>query len=154
MWSALERTRTVTAPDDRSWTVRRVLVPRAGRTPDPQPSDAVRFDIDADVGAELGPMAAVVVIVVVIAFMVLAPLLPFLLDVFVVLAIGVGLVAARLLFRRPWRIEATAAGTPPEHLAWGVVGTRASATAIDEIVRDITSGVPPGDLRPGVPLTS
>jgi hypothetical protein len=153
MWSALERTRTVSAPDTRDWTVRRVMVPRAGRT-SPDAEDTVRFDVDADLGRELGPMAAVVTIVVVIAFMVLAPVLPFLVDVFVVLAIGVGMVAARLLFRRPWRIEATAAGTPPEHLAWGVIGTRASAAAIDGIARDITGGVAAGDLRPGVPLTS
>jgi hypothetical protein len=133
------------------------MVTRADRTPGPDrapETDAVRFDVAADLGAELAPMVAVVVIAVAIVFMVLAPVLPFLLDVFVVLALGAGVVAVRTLFRRPWRIEATSADTPPERIAWGVVGTRASAAGIDAIVRDITRGVPIGELRSGVPLTS
>ena len=134
------------------------MVARAPRKPGvdqrPEAANGVRFDVDADPGTELAPMVAVVVIVVAIVFMVLAAALPFLLDVFVSVAVGAGLVGVRLLFRRPWRIEATAAGTPPERIAWGVVGTRASAAGIDAIVRDITRGVPVGEHGPGVPLTS
>ena len=168
VWSSLERTRTVSAPDARIWTVRRVLVPRgpewkAGRraarsrtaAADP-PSDtdlAARFELPVDAAVELAPMVTVVVIAVAILFVVLAPLLAFLLDVIVVLAGAALAIAGRVFFRRPWRIEASTETTPPEQIAWGVVGTRASGAAVDVIARDIARGVPVTDLRPGIPLT-
>jgi hypothetical protein len=128
----------------------------AGRTPassQASPSaDTARFDVAADPGAELAPMLVVVVIAVALLFMILAPLLPFLVDVVVVLVVGAGLVAARLLIGRPWRVEATAE-TPPERVAWGIVGTRASAAAVDAVADGLARGVPVTDLGPGVPLT-
>jgi hypothetical protein len=161
VWSALERTRTVSAPDARIWTVRRVMAARMsapdragadGATASDPGSSAARFEGPIDPG-ELARMVVVVVIAVAILFMVLAPLLPFLVDVVVVLLGAAAAVAARLLFRRPWRVEATAT-VPPERIAWGVVGTRASAAAVDAVARDIARGVAVADLRPGIPLTS
>lgn len=124
----------------------------AGRTPAPPAADTTRFEVDADPGAEVAPMFAVVVIVVVILFMALAALLPFLVDVVVVVLVGAGMVAARLLFGRPWRVEAVT-DAPPERVAWGVVGTRASAAAVDAVAQDLSRGVPVEDLTPGVRVT-
>jgi hypothetical protein len=150
----------MSAPDARIWTVRRVMAARtpgreragAGRAPASDADTAARFEVAADPGVELAPMVAAVVIAVAILFMVLAPILPFLADVVVVLVVAAGAVAARLLFGRPWRVEATAT-TPPERIAWGVVGTRASAAAVDAVVRDIARGSSMTDLRPGILLT-
>lgn len=90
-------------------------------------------------------IAVVIVAAAVVLFgaLVLVPLLLAILDLAVLLVLaGLGLLA-RLVFRRPWTIDAHASdGT---HLAWKVAGWRASSAQRDEVAQLLSSGItPPG----------
>jgi hypothetical protein len=188
------RRRTVTDPRGREWTVRRVLLPRPPRWKGPQPrrrNGREREDrggswglesLDGmsglgEIGDALGGVgAAIVAILLVIAlltfaWLVLFPALFFLADLLVLVLIAAGGVAVRVLFRRPWKIEATAPAVvepvevdlerdfwagpaepvtpPPETRTWGVVGLRASADAVDAVADAIQRGTPPDEIRLG-----
>jgi len=166
----LARSRSITGPDGRVWRVRRVLLPRPPRWKGrPLPKHGKRertkrsarnwadaadgLDVVGNIGEGLGGVAAVLVaivfVVVLIAFawFVLFPVLFLLLDLVLILLIAGGGVALRLLFRRPWKIEAKTED-PLESHSWGVVGLRASADAVHSVADALARGVPPGEIRP------
>jgi hypothetical protein len=80
------------------------------------------------------------VAVVVLAIFVLVPLLLVLLDVVVVMLLVVLGFVFRVVFRRPWRIEADA--SDGRTLAWGVTGYRNSREKIREIESALRLGLP------------
>ncbi len=84
----------------------------------------------------------VVVVVLVLVFGL--PLILALVDVVVVVVLVVGGVVARVLFRRPWTVEAfDGAG---ERVTRGVVGWAASGRVRDEMAAELAHGrVPPPD---------
>jgi len=89
--------------------------------------------------AIIGIVIAVVAILTILGLVVL-PLLFVLVDVVVVVIVGVGLVAFRVAFRRPWTIEAVdPSGNSTE---WKVVGWRASRDLKAKVRQRITSGLP------------
>ena len=154
----------MTAPDSRRWTVRRVILPRIphfdefgrGRAPQDGPgADPWWSGLDPTPAIDAWPGLFVVVLAIAvlaaIIFFVL-PVLFFVLDVVVVLALAAVGIVARVLFRRPWKIVAsTDAGIGEAH-AWAVVGTRASARAVDAVARQLLMGTSPIGIYVGQPI--
>jgi len=146
--------RRVDAPDGRSWTVRRRWVPRLGdeslwnrfrrRT-----RQAVRWTRElAPDGLELlGESVAIGIAVFVISLLVIfvgLPVLFALLDLAVVLLLTLLGILARVVFRRPWVIEAS--DDDGQRRTWRVVGWRASGRKLLEIEQLLRIGLaPPAD---------
>lgn len=146
--------RTVTTPAGEPWQVRRLWAPRlqgeslwarlrrrmrvvrrrseAMDVPDPGCA------VDA-----LDELIFVVVLVAVVLFVVLVgfPLLVALLDVLLVALLTVLGVVGRVVFRRPWVVEAT--GPDELRRTWRVVGWRASREAVDFVADALAHGHPP-----------
>jgi hypothetical protein len=161
MAGRIRRIERVTAPDGRYWRVERSLLPRPPRFRGFNRS-GIRTAADAADGAGTlanalpdflaWVLAAVAVVALLVAaWLLVVPLLVFVLDVLVFLAIAAGGIAIRVFFRRPWRIEASAIAPPEEVHSWGVVGVRASAYAVDSVVAAIRAGVPLSKIDPAEP---
>jgi hypothetical protein len=149
--------RVVDAPDGRRWSVRRRWLPRMGaetvwgrfhrrfrqamrRVGDAADADPGCLDVLGE-----GLVAAVLVIIglLLLVFVVL-PLLIAIVDVLIVVLLGLLSIVARVLLRRPWTVEATAATTDgSEPLVWKVVGWRASGDKVDEVADALVAGVHP-----------
>lgn len=106
----------------------------------------------------LGDLFVAVGIVLVVLFVVFVglPLLLALLDVLVIVLLTAVGIVARVLFRRPWLVEAT--GGDQMRRTWRVVGWRASREAVDDIADTLAHGhaPPPGhdvSTRPDVSPT-
>ncbi|MFT3852685.1 MAG: hypothetical protein QM733_08125 [Ilumatobacteraceae bacterium] len=144
----------VADPAGRVWTVRRRWVPRLGaetvwgrirrrvrgyyrRAGKWSDSDAAGcFDVGADdLVAGLVLLAGIVVF-----FVVGLPLLIAVFDVLFVLLVAIGGVVGRVLFRRPWVIEARTEGTTHR---WRVTGWRASSQRLAELRSSLAAGVVP-----------
>ncbi len=89
-----------------------------------------------------------VAIVVLILLLALAPLVAGLLELLVLLVVAVGAVVTKVVFRRPWVVEAEALDGPRAGrlLAWRIVGWRASGQQVVDVARRLEAGV---DLPPG-----
>ena len=142
--------RTVVDPQGRTWRVRRRWVHRTVRwrgSRDVPDVDVPGLDLLDD---ELGCLAAIglgVVTVVVggLAFFFVLPALLFLGELLLVIAaIGLGGVA-RVVFRRPWTVEARVAGTN-EGREWKVTGWRASGELVDTVAARVQATGRPGDV--------
>jgi hypothetical protein len=144
---------TVQAPDGRMWVVRRRWVPRLGAESlwgrmHRRFRQAVRRAgniADADPGCleVLGEgiaVAAAVIVIVVFAVFVGLPVLFALLDLIVVLLLALLGVLARVLFRRPWVVEARA--NDGAMSSWRVVGWTASRERCTEIAQLLAAGIP------------
>jgi hypothetical protein len=142
-----------------SWEVRRAWIPRLGReslwTRFRRRFRRVRDKIGEGAEPDVDPGCldvfgegiliglAILVAVLFVAFIGL-PLLFALLDVVLLLVLGVLTTLVRVLFRRPWRIEAHSSDGTTLH--WDVVGWRASSEKIDEVRASVAAGiVPPTD---------
>jgi len=166
------RTVSVTAPEGTPWNVRVVWAPRwrafarrfggwrAKRTG--HSGDVVdgALQVGGDIptsggggggGLNLGDEIAAVVIIgvafvlgVALFWWVLLPLLLVMLDVVIVVILLVVSIVARVLFRRPWTVEATAAGH--DQLTTHVVGWRAALRRRDEIADSLRRGLRPDDV--------
>ncbi|HET9770367.1 MAG TPA: hypothetical protein VFS16_05720 [Acidimicrobiia bacterium] len=145
---------TVTAPDGRRWVVRRRWLPRLGgetlwgrfsrrlRQTFRRAGDAA----DADPGClEVlgeGFVAAIVIIVVVLALVfVFIPLLVAIVDLLFLLALALLGALARILFRRPWIVEARADDATT--LRWRVTGWRASHERCVQVAQQLQAGTDP-----------
>jgi hypothetical protein len=164
------RTVSVTAPEGTPWSVRVVWAPRwqalarrfggwrakrSGRSGDTvEGALQVGGDIPASGGRgggggfDLGDGIAAAVIIAVafvvgvaLFWWVLLPLLLVVLDVVIVLILLMVSIVARVLFRRPWTVEATAPGH--ERLTAQVVGWRDALRRRDEIADSLRRGVRP-----------
>lgn len=147
--------RTVTAPSGEVWRVRRLWAPRLKgerlwsrvrrrmRGAREATSDLAELPDSGCVGDLLNDLLIVAGIVVVILFLLLIgfPLLLALLDVVVIaLLTGLGIVA-RVLFRRPWVVEATSRDSVRR--TWRIAGWRASHEAVEHIADTLAHGHPP-----------
>jgi hypothetical protein len=99
-------------------------------------------------GFDLGDEIAAIVLIVVVFVLgvglfrwVLLPLVLVLLDVVIVVILLAVSVMARVLFRRPWTVEATAPGH--DRLTTSVVGWRAALRRRDEIADSLRRGLRP-----------
>ena len=93
--------------------------------------DAVPDDIPV-----LAAIGLIVFMLILIWFAVL-PVAVFALDLLFVLLVAAGGVATRVLFRRPWIVEASTAG---ETRHWPVVGLRSSRALVGEVSWAIQNG--------------
>lgn len=145
---------SVTAPDGRKWIVRRRWMPRLGHE-----SLWTRFsrrlrqtlrraedgaDLDPGCAAEIGEgiVAAVAVILFALAlFYVVIPLLVAIFDLLILLVLALLGALARVLFRRPWTVEARADdGTT---LTWRVIGWRATHERCVQAAQRLQAGIEP-----------
>lgn len=80
---------------------------------------------------------------------VLIPLAVALVDVVILLLLALLGVAARVLFRRPWVVEATTVPLDPAcgSLRWQVVGWRASAERCRQVPQSLAIGITPPDAE-------
>ena len=143
------------------WSVERRWLPRLGadtlwgRFRRRIKRTAKRADRAGDgIGGDLGmgcldaladSFTAIVALIVVVLFLifVLFPLVVAIVDVVILALLGLGGLVARLLFRRPWLIEARRDGE--DTLRWRVVGWRASTERVAELRQSLAAGiVPPG----------
>jgi hypothetical protein len=81
------------------------------------------------------------VLAAVVFWWVLLPLLLLVLDVVIVLILLAASIVARVLFRRPWTVEATSPGQ--ERVACPVVGWRAALRQRDEMADSLRRGLRP-----------
>jgi hypothetical protein len=163
------RTISVTALEGIAWNVRVVWVPRwralarrfggwrakrTGRSDEVVDgvlqvgSDIPTSGRGGDGGSGLGDDIAGIVIVLVafvlgvaLFWWVLLPVLLVMLDVVAVLVLLAVSIIARVLFRRPWTVEATAPGH--DRLTTHVVGWRAALRRRDEIADSLRRGLRP-----------
>jgi hypothetical protein len=147
--------RTVTTPQGEVWRVRRLWAPRL-RGEHLWSRFRRRNRGARRLGRELGDTAgdgclpdslddlalgAALVLAVLFLLFVGFPFLFALIDVVVILVLtGLGLVT-RVLFRRPWVVEAT--GGDQIRRTWRVVGWRASHEAVDDVADALAHGHPP-----------
>jgi len=140
---------TVRDPEGREWTVGIRWLPRRptwlgwgpGRTRKRgEPSDLEFLDLAGGCMPDDIPLlagtAAVIVVLILIWFAVL-PVAVFALDLLFVLLLAAGGIAMRVLFRRPWTVEASTAG---EARRWPVVGLRSSRAMVGEVSWAIRNG--------------
>jgi hypothetical protein len=170
--------RTVTTPSGHVWRVRRVWAPRLGgeslwdrfrrRTRVSRRVASEAGDVpDPGCAADLlDDVIAIVVIVVVVLFVLLVavPLLVAILDVVLLALLTVLGIGARIVFRRPWVVEARSlvpvpvdgrngAARPSDtettelrRDTWRIVGWRASGEMVAAVANALTHGnpLPPG----------
>ena len=141
----------VTDPDGVEWEVRRewLELPRWNRFAGRDVLDGGVWGLD---DSDLGAVVVLLVLVLLFVFVGI-PLLVFLAGVLV----AVGGLVLRILFGRPWRVEAS---SERGELAWRVRGTRGSRRALHEIAAVLRRGerdvMPAGAERllPESPLRS
>jgi hypothetical protein len=145
------RAKRVRAPDGTVWTIRRrwaprprwrrlVRLPKWTRQASPPKRDRFRW-LDALELLDLAELAFwLIVIAVVLSFMIFVgiPLIVFLFESLLIVPVGlVAGVIGRVLFRRPWTIEAVRTASGERRIAWNVVGWRASSVAADRMASAI-----------------
>ncbi len=88
---------------------------------------------------------ALVVVGALAVLLILIPLLFFGLELIVLGALLAAGVAARVVLRQPWLIEARSSDplTPGRLLEWRVVGWRKSHNLIEQVVSDLAAGREP-----------
>ncbi|HKY14491.1 MAG TPA: hypothetical protein VJM33_06165 [Microthrixaceae bacterium] len=147
--------KTVVGPDGLEWKVRRRWVPRPGTETlwgrfHRRFRAAFRRMSDLDPGVDPGCsvdvgegflVVIVVVVVVLLAIYIGFPLIIALVEVVGLIVLLIGGVVARVVFRRPWLVDAH--GPDGLHLTWPVVGWRASGRRRDEIVAELEAGAIP-----------
>jgi hypothetical protein len=133
---------TVAGPDGRTWTVRR----RWGRQPRWRQRDVDRGSplqaLDAVALSPSGGVADLVlgVVLLLVLGIVLAIIVTFVLPLLLFLAELVLLAAGAYALGRPWTIEATTSGPPPQRFTWRVRGWRRSRRAVEEVARELARG--------------
>ena len=151
--------RSVVGPDGRAWKVGRRWLPervRVRREPDlHEDGDGDGWSLgDAFSLDDISPAAivAAVALLVLVTFLatVVWPLVAFILELVVLGALFVAGAAARLLLRRPWRVEAHTPGPPPRVLAWEAAGWRRSRRVVDEVAGALRAGEEPIEPREAV----
>lgn len=147
--------------DGKVWTVRRRWAPRVfgdslwSRLRRRVKGVRHRGEAVADVGdagclldlfSELA-VVLVVAVVVLLVVLVAVPLLVALVDVVLVLVLTAGSVVGRVVFRRPWTIEARADDATTH--TWKVVGWRAAHAHRDEVAASLEAGIVPAETVVG-----
>jgi hypothetical protein len=151
----LRRATEVRSPDGRAWTVGIRWLPRRpkwlgwgfGRERHRRgDSSAWWYVLDVpDFGDELGWFFVIlgVVIAVALLWFVVFPVLVFILDLLLLVLLAAGAIALRVLFRRPWIVQAV---SDDETLSWAVVGWRKSNERVNAVVARLKRGLPLDDL--------
>jgi hypothetical protein len=93
---------------------------------------------------DLGSLVFGIVVLIVLMF-VIVPILLFGIELVIAGCLIAGTVIGRLLFGRPWQIEARTVGQPasPRVLDWDVTGWRQSRALVRDISAEIAAGRDP-----------
>jgi hypothetical protein len=151
--------RYVSAPDGVQWRVRRRWAPSIRLRWPGRPIDGSSA-LNRIGAPDLDPESLVIsIIALVLIIFVVIPLLLFGLELVIAGCVVAGGVIGKLLFRRPWQIQATtsAHSTAPRALEWEVSGWRESRALIRRVSADIEAGRNPQptavrfDSDPGTP---
>jgi hypothetical protein len=95
--------------------------------------------IDESFGWLLLAIAAVVAVLTAIFWVV--PLFIFVVEVVIVLIAVLVIFALRLVFRRPWLVDAASRdGQPGKEFVWAVVGLNRAAQTVDEVAIQLEAG--------------
>jgi hypothetical protein len=138
--------RTVVDPDGRTWRVKRKWLSRSvsWRGPAdvnaslaPDLTDFVPLDDDIGCLPALGVAITGIAVVLLAIFFVL-PALVFAVELLAVLVLLLLGAMARVLFRRPWTVEARVKGTN-QGREWKVVGWRASGELVAQVAERVRS---------------
>jgi hypothetical protein len=92
----------------------------------------------------------VVAVLGILAFYVIVPLLLIAVDLAVLVVVVGGAVVGRILFKRPWIVEAERRDRPTTH-RWEVVGWRASGDHVRHVREQLTHGMPLPEPLPSEP---
>jgi hypothetical protein len=154
----------VRAPDGRRWRVRRRWLDRSppslrerwrknkeGRESDADSAFDLPWEIDLLDGTTIG--IALIAVVLLFVF-VLIPLVGIALELIVLLVLFLSSVVARVVFRRPWVVEAVEVDNPEGRVAFAVKGWRQSSQALGELRTAISAAGPPERLTAGEPLAT
>jgi hypothetical protein len=146
------RARRVRTPGGREWVVRRHWLPRLrGETLWARFSRRIRaigrrlrganelsaVDGCASAAVDDFVVVSVVILLLLLAVFVAVPLLIAVVDVLVVLVLSLLGIVGRVVFRRPWLVEARSGEETRE---WRVVGWRASRVHVDQVAADLQAG--------------
>jgi hypothetical protein len=145
--------RSIVAPDGVGWRVGRRWSKRSfGWT---WQRRGVATDAISGLGQGIGGVGfqegGLVVVAVLAAVLIVIPLLFLGVELIILGALLAAAVIGRVLFRRPWVIEARTNGplAPGRRLEWQVVGWRKSRGLIERVVSDLAAGrQPPEGTRP------
>lgn len=85
--------------------------------------------------------AIVLAVLLVIAALFILPVFVFLIEVLIVGLVVLLAFGLRVLFRRPWLVDAFDVEEPSRHFTWKVVGLGASKRAVDEVAKQLSEGV-------------
>ncbi len=149
---------TITGPDGRQWTVRRRLAPRLGaetvfgriRRRVASITNRTTNGLDVPSGCMSVDLDGIVVVLLVLAALLLLvfvviPLLVVIIDLLILVLLALLGIVARVVFRRPWVLEAAA--SDGQRHQWRVVGWRRSGEQCRHIAQMLGAGiVPPPDL--------
>ena len=151
----LRRATEVQAPDGREWTVGIRWLPRRPkwlgwgferrRRRHDDASDWWGVLDIPDFGDSLGWFLVIVAVLIVVALLwfLVFPVLFFLVDLLLLVLVAAGAIALRVLFRRPWIVQAVSSD---EVLTWAVVGWRKSNERVDAVAARLQRGLPLDDL--------
>jgi hypothetical protein len=145
---------TVVAPDGRRWKVRRRWAPRLGaesawgrfrrrvsrtarRTGDLADAPTGCLDV---FGEGIAIAVAVIAVTLIVVFVIL-PLVVAVVDLVFVLLLALLGILARIAFRRPWTVDATA--DDGEAHTWRIVGWRASGDQVTRAAEHLAAGLAP-----------
>jgi hypothetical protein len=144
--------REVQSPDGRVWRVRRRWAPKTPRLRTQSQTSSRRkgdtlFDVlsvpdvpflDDMTGAVVGVVFFVIVVIVLLT--IVFPLIALTLELLLFVVVFTAGLIGRLIFGRPWRIEARTIGTPHLSREAHAKGLRGSREAIDELATEIAAG--------------
>jgi hypothetical protein len=105
--------------------------------------EAADLDPAVDLLGDGIAIAVVAVVGLLVVLFVGLPLLVAIVDLAVVLLLATLGLIARVLFRRPWVVEAMSGEAAPQVLTWRVVGWRASAAKVYEVADQLEAGLSP-----------
>ena len=136
----------MTSLDGRKWTVRRRWLPKVARTARRRVDGHLRrlrhvgragdvADVASVFDDLLPAIAILIVVVAALAFLVTG--LPLLIDAVAILAFGVGGAVARVLFRRPWTVEAVSGD---DRIERQVVGWRRAGEEVALLAHAVEHG--------------
>jgi hypothetical protein len=155
----LGQSSSIAAPDGRTWKVRRRWVERPlpnlrerWRREDIGGGDILDGLFLADAAEGFGAIGAVVAVGLLI--LVFLPLIGVALELVVLLLVLAYGLFARVVFRRPWIVDAFDVEDPEERVAFAVKGWRDSTTALRELRTAIAATGPPERLMVGRPLAT
>lgn len=85
--------------------------------------------------------ALVLIMLLVVAALFVLPVFVFLVEILIVALVLLIVIALRVVFRRPWLVDAVAVEEPTRRLTWKVVGASRAKKVVDAVAQQLSSGI-------------